>query len=410
MRIIVVGGGGREHTIINKLLENVSVEKIYWVGTKNKDEIPRVELLAMDSLDFPVLADFAKANKVDYTVVGPELPLTEGIVDYFTKEDLLIFGPNKMGAKLEGSKTFAKEIMLKYDVPTAKYVEIKDLKHGEEIVDNWGTPIVFKVDGLAQGKGVVIPTSKEEAIKELHELLEKYSDQKVFAEEFFEGTEVSYMALVSKNEFLPLIPSRDYKRIGDNNSGPNTGGMGSIASKDIIDPEESAYIDREIIAKTLKGLKNEGIEFTGILYAGLMMTDQGPKVLEFNTRFGDPEAQSILELLQTDLAELLHEACKGNLPDELEFADKTAVTLVLASGGYPGEYKTGITIEGLDKVNCKIYQAGTLFTQGKALTAGGRVLNLTTSGDSVDTCRQTLYNEQQKVTFLGKYFRNDIGL
>lgn len=410
MRIMVLGGGGREHAIITKLLESSSqVENIFWAGTKSKSATPKVEVVDLDLLDFPQLVAFAKEKKVTYTVVGPELPLTEGIVDYFQQEGLLIFGPNKQGAKMEGSKTFAKDIMLKYGVPTAKYIEIEDLARGKEIIKRWGTPIVIKVDGLAQGKGVVIPTTEAEAFQELEDMLAKYPNQKVFAEEFFVGSEVSFMAVVSKNKFLSLVPARDYKRIHDGNEGPNTGGMGSIAYKGLLSPEESSYIEENVLQRTLEGLEAEGIEFTGILYAGMIMTLDGPKVLEFNTRLGDPEAQSILELMEDDFAQLLHEACRGNLPKVISFSDKVALTLVMASDGYPGKYKTGLEINGLEKVVCKVFEAGTNYVNGKTVTAGGRVLNLTTMGDNVEQCRRILYKEQQKVTFLGKYFRNDIG-
>ncbi|WP_242945733.1 phosphoribosylamine--glycine ligase [Anaerobranca gottschalkii] len=407
---MVIGGGGREHAIIDKLLESPKVQRVYWADTKVKKVPDKVEMTIIDSLDFPALGDFAEENGVDFTIVGPELPLTEGIVDYFLNRGLLIFGPDKRGAMLEGSKTFAKGLMLKYGVPTGKHVEIKDLAHGKEIIENWGTPIVFKLDGLAGGKGVVIPQSPEEAYNELEELIRKNPQQKIFAEEYLQGEEISYMVLVSKNSYLPLVPSRDYKRVYDGNKGSNTGGMGSVAYKGLISKEEKEYIEREIIQKTLKGLDNEGIQFTGILYAGLMMTNEGPKVLEFNTRFGDPEAQSILQLIQGDLAELLYGACQGNLPEELPFKDGTALTLVLASEGYPGEYKTGYEIKGIDEVSCKVFQGGTEYRDGKILTAGGRVLNLTVVEDDVDKCREILYKEGQKITFLGKYFRTDIGL
>lgn len=410
MKISVIGGGGREHAIIKKLLLSKMVEKVYWIGAKGKRTEPKVEMVNIDVLDFPSLVSFCKEEDVAYTIVGPELPLTEGIVDYFQKEGLLIFGPNKLAAQLEGSKTFAKEIMLKYGVPTAKYVEIDDLNHGIEIIKKWGTPIVFKVDGLAQGKGVIIPTEEEEAIGELKDLLERHPNQKIFAEEFFQGEEISYMVLVSNNQFLPLVPSRDYKRIFDGNKGPNTGGMGSVACTSLLTEQESSYIDENVIKKTLEGLKNEELNFTGILYAGLMLTPVGPKVLEFNTRFGDPETQSILALLQDDLAQLLYGASKGQLPDKLSFSQDIALTMVLAAGGYPGAYKTGDIIEGIQNADCDVYEAGTQYIDGNTLTAGGRVLNLTTLGKNVGECRETLYREQQKITFLGKYFRNDIGL
>lgn len=410
MKIAVIGAGGREHAIVKKLLLSNDVERVYWIGAKEKGGLSEVEVINIDTLDFPSLVSFCKENKVLYTVVGPELPLTHGIVDYFRKEGLTIFGPTKLAARLEGSKTFAKDMMLKYQVPTAKYVEIKDLNHGYEVIEDWGVPIVFKVDGLAQGKGVIIPTTKEEAVVELKDLVERHPNQKVFAEEFFEGSEVSYMVLVSNNDFLPLIPSRDYKRIYDGNQGPNTGGMGSVASNTLLDKEQCAYVDKHIIKRTLEGLGEEGIEFTGILYAGLILTKEGPKVLEFNTRFGDPETQSILALLEDDLAQLLYDAAKGQLPKELSFSTKIAVTMVLAAAGYPDKYNTGDIIEGMDKVECAIYEAGTQYLDGDTFTAGGRVLNLTTIGEDVEDCRETLYREQQKITFLGKYFRNDIGL
>lgn len=411
MKIMVIGGGGREHSIITKLLESSSVERIYWVGTKNKKSLNKVEtVMNIELLDFPKLALLAKEKNISYTIVGPELPLTEGIVDYFQKEELLIFGPNKKGAKMEGSKTFAKEIMLKNNVPTAKYVAIKDVNHGKEIISQWGTPIVIKVDGLAQGKGVIIPETQKEAILELEEMFNKYPKQKIFAEEFFVGPEVSFMALVSRNKFLSLVPARDYKRIYDGNQGPNTGGMGSIASRDLLTKEDTEFIEENVIKRTLEGLQKEGIEFTGILYAGIIMTLDGPKVLEFNTRFGDPEAQSIIQLLDCDFAQLLYGASKGELPGKLPFKDKVALTMVMASGGYPGKYQSGLEIRGIEELSCKVFEAGTDYANGKIITAGGRVLNLTTVGNNVAACRETLYKEQQKITFLGKYFRNDIGM
>jgi phosphoribosylamine--glycine ligase len=410
VKVMVIGGGGREHAIIDKLLESPKVQRVFWADTKVKKVPDKVEMAIIDNLDFPSLANFAKEKGVDFTIVGPELPLTAGIVDYFQGRNLLIFGPDKRGAMLEGSKTFAKELMIKHGVPTAKYIEIKGLAHGQEIIEKWGVPIVFKLDGLAGGKGVIIPKTPEEAIVELEQLIKNNPQQKIFAEEFLEGEEISYMVLVSKNSFVPLVSSRDYKRVYDGNKGPNTGGMGSIAYKDLITPTDKELIEREIIQKTLQGLEQEGIQFTGILYAGLMMTKDGPKVLEFNTRFGDPESQSILQLLDEDLAELLYGACLSKLPKVLSFKDKVALTVVLASNGYPGNFNTGYEIQGIEEVSCKVFQAGVEYSQGKLLTAGGRVLNLTTVNEDVDKCRDVIYKEEQKVTFLGKYFRKDIGL
>ncbi|WP_350343281.1 phosphoribosylamine--glycine ligase [Proteinivorax tanatarense] len=409
MRVMVIGSGGREHVICEKIAQSPSVEKVYWVGTAPKPELEKIKVIwDINVTDFEGLANFALQEKISFTVVGPELPLTLGIVDYFEEKNLAIFGPTKKAAKLEGSKTFAKEIMRGENVPTAEYTRVDSLEHGCNLMDSLGLPLVFKVDGLAAGKGVIIVEDKNTGKEELQKLMESHPDQKIFAEEFLQGRELSFMVVVSKNKAFPLVPAQDYKRVYEQDEGPNTGGMGAFASSDLIDESLKKEIMDTIINPTLQGLQKRNIEFTGVLYAGLMVTNKGPKVLEYNTRFGDPETQAILHLIDEDLALLIKSCINGEIVQP-KISQKKAITLVLAMDGYPGKYPKGIEITKCKIKDCRLYHSGTTYQQGKLLTNGGRVLNIVGIANELSIARDMVYKDVKNIDFEGIMFRRDIG-
>ncbi len=419
MKVLVIGSGGREHAIVWKLAQSRVVDKIYCVpGNAGIAEI--AECLEVESRDFSNLLDFVKYEWIDLTVVGPEDPLAKGIVDLFQKEGRKIIGPTKAAAQLESSKVFAKEFMKRHKIPTAEYKVFTSYTHAEDYIRLKGTPIVVKADGLAAGKGVFVCKSYEEALDALKLIMKDKifgpAGDKVVIEEYLEGVEASYLIFTDGKNILPMVTSKDHKRLLDNDEGPNTGGMGTYSPNPVITPELEKIILETIIKPTIKGLKQEGIVYKGILYAGLMIVDNKPYVLEFNCRFGDPETQVILPRLETDLLDVFMGIANGKLNKvAIKWKADASLCVILASQGYPGKYKKGFNIEGLEFLkNLKdvtIFHAGTKFDdKGKIVTNGGRVLGVTALGKDLKEARQKAYGAIEFIKFEGMHYRKDIGL
>ncbi len=421
MKILVVGGGGREHALVWKIAQSKSVEKIFCApGNAGISEI--AETVAIKPEDLNSLLKFAVDNKVDLTVVGPEVSLSLGIVDLFESNGLKIFGPRKKSAEIESSKVFAKNFMKKYGIPTANYKVFSsdEIDKAKNFIKTLNPPIVIKADGLAGGKGVTICNSADEAIKTIDLYFVKKifgsAGDKVVIEEFLTGEEVSVFAITDGEDFILLPPAQDYKKALDNDEGKNTGGMGSYSPVPFIDETTLEKIKTQIIKPTILGLKNEGREYKGCLYCGLMLTGDGPKVLEFNCRFGDPETQVVLPLLDGDIVDMFISAIDGGIKNFNYIIKKaTAVCVILASAGYPDNYETNKEIYGLDKVknmdDIILFHAGTKKVNGKILTSGGRVLGVTAIGKENDfeNTIKKVYNAIKEINFNGMHYRTDIG-
>ncbi|HDP69683.1 MAG TPA: phosphoribosylamine--glycine ligase [Actinobacteria bacterium] len=419
MKVLVVGSGGREHALIWKLSQSPLVEKIYCApGNGGTVAIAKNLNISVDKIK--ILADFAEGEGIELTVVGPEAPLVAGIVDLFEKRGLKIFGPRKEAAQMEGSKSFAKNIMQKYDIPTGFAKIFTDHKKAVNYIENHEVPLVIKADGLAAGKGVFISESKEEAKKALDYCFVNKrfgsAGDKVIIEEYLEGEEVSLLVFTDGETVLPMVPAQDYKRIYDGDLGPNTGGMGSYSPVPTVTEEIYNEIVEKALKSTIEGLKNEGIEYRGVLYGGIILTKDGPKVLEFNCRFGDPETQAILPRLESDLAEIMLAVAERRLANygELKWSPKNCVTVVLASSGYPGKYEEGFEIKGIEGANLKngvvVFQAGTVREGEGVVTAGGRVLNVSALGNDFKEARERVYEAIKEIDFNGMYYRKDIAL
>jgi len=419
MKILIIGSGGREHALGWKIKQSPLVEKIYFApgnpGTKEIGEnIPNIE-----ATDIKKLLKFAKDKKIDLTVVGPETPLVLGITDVFRKEKLKIFGPSKRASQIEGSKTFSKEIMKKYKIPTAKYFLFNNFDQAKEHLGKTKFPVVIKADGLCMGKGVAVCKSKKEAEIFLKQLIvDKIfgkSGEKIIIEECLYGQEISFMVITDGKDFLSFLPSQDHKRLIENNQGPNTGGMGAYTPVPFVDKKLLKQIEKEIVAPTIKAMAKEGCLYQGILYPGLILTREGPKVLEYNCRFGDPEIQPLMMSLESDLVEILLAQQKNKLKNKkLIFKKGFSVGVVLASTGYPGDYKKGDQIIGLDKVNdrdVQIFHAGTKEIDKKIVTNGGRVLLVTTTGKTLEETIKKVYQYigKKSIHFKGMQYRKDIG-
>ncbi len=421
MKVLVVGGGGREHALVWKISQSKSVEKIFCApGNAGIAEI--AEIVPIKSDDLNSLLKFALEHKIDLTIVGPELPLSLGIVDLFESNGLKIFGPRKNAAEIESSKVFAKNFMKKYGIPTANYETFTcdETEKAKKFILGLSPPIVIKADGLAGGKGVTICRNTEEALKTIDLYFSKKifgsAGEKIVIEEFLEGEEASVFAITDGDDFITLAPAQDYKRALDNDEGKNTGGMGSYAPTPIIDETTLEKIKTQIIKPTIQGLKNEGREFKGCLYCGLMLTSNGPKVLEFNCRFGDPETQVVLPLFEDDIIDVFLKSIDGGIKD-LNYTIKkaTSVCVVLASAGYPDDYEVDKEIHGLDEVkemkDIILFHAGTKKVNGKILTSGGRVIGVTAIGGENDfegTIKK-VYSAVEKIKFDGMHYRKDIG-
>ncbi|WP_419742194.1 phosphoribosylamine--glycine ligase [Paraclostridium dentum] len=416
MKVLVVGSGGREHAICYSLLKGKKVDEIYCApGNSGISEI--AQCLNIKDNDIDNLYKFAKENKIDLTIVGPEVPLVDGIVDKFEKENLRIFGPNKKCSMLEGSKAFSKEFMIKHDIPTAKFKEYMDLDEAINEIDSFGYPVVIKADGLAAGKGVVIAKDKEEGIKALKEMMsdKKFGSagEKIVIEEFLKGIETSILAFVDSNTIVPMESAKDHKKVYNNEEGPNTGGMGTFSPSNIYDEQLSHIVKKEVLDKTLKGFKDDNLNYKGILFIGLMITDDGPKVLEYNVRFGDPETQSVLLRLETDLIEIIEAILENKLNEiRIKYDEKNAVCVMLTSGGYPESYEKGKVITGLDKVDedIVIFHSGTKIINNKLVTNGGRVIGISAKGNSLEEASKKVYENIEKIKFEGMHYRTDIGV
>lgn len=417
MKVLVVGGGGREHAIVWKLAKSPQIDEIYAApGNPGIERLATCVNIAVE--DIPGLAEFAKKNNIDLTVVGPEAPLVAGIVDEFKNRGLTVFGPDKAAAQIEGSKIFSKNLMKKYNIPTADYKVFEDPNDAISCIDTAPMPIVVKADGLAAGKGVIIAPDRstaKEAVKTM--MIDKAfgkSGSRIVLEEYLEGPEVTVLAFCDGKRAVPMVSSRDHKRVFDNNKGPNTGGMGAVSPAPAYTPEIAEIVERDIIQRTIDAMASEGAPFQGVLYTGLMITKNGPKVLEYNCRFGDPEAQVVIPRLKTDLVEVMQAVIDGDLTNaKIEWKSEVAVCVVIASGGYPGHYETGKVISGLDdaeKNGSIVFHAGTAEKDGKIITAGGRVLGVTALGKDVDEARKLAYESVSKIRFEGMHYRKDIGL
>ena len=417
MRTLVVGGGGREHTLVWKLASSPLVDKVF-AAPGNAGMAELAECVDIKAEDLTGLADFAEKNSVDLTVVGPELPLTLGIVDEFEKRSLKILGPTKSAAEIEGSKVFAKEFMKKHHIPTASFKIFDNPDQASDFIRSSDLPLVVKADGLAAGKGAVIVEDTSSALSTIRKMMvEKVLGQagsRIVIEDFLQGEEITILAFTDGETIFPMVSSQDHKKIFEGDRGPNTGGMGAYAPTTMVDDRMMGRIHDEILEPTAAGLKSEGRTFKGILYAGLMITDLGPKVMEFNCRFGDPETQVILPLLKSDLAEILLSIVEGELSLlEVQWDDNFAVCVVLASGGYPGKYEKDKEIFGLNKAkqmeNVLIFHAGTQKQKGRILTNGGRVLGVTGTDKSMEKAIQKAYSAVNKIEFEGMQYRKDIG-
>lgn len=415
MRVLVVGSGGREHAIIWKLGMSEKVEKIY-VAPGNAGMAKLAERVAIDVTDISALRDFAIENAIDLTVVGPEVPLVLGIVDEFERTGLNVFGPNKKAALLEGSKTYSKEFMLRYNVPTAGSVSCGDYEYAVSHIEDFGFPVVLKADGLAAGKGVFIVNSREEAIEVLKEIMVSGSlgtaGSNVVIEEFLEGKELSVLCFSDGKVMIPMESAKDYKKALDNDLGPNTGGMGSVSPSPEYSDEIYTEFREKIMNPVLEGFESEGLVYKGVLYFGLIKCSDGLKVLEFNCRFGDPETQVLLPRLDTDLSEIFLACVEERLGElEINWNENSAFCVMLTSGGYPGKYEKGKEIAGLEAVtdDVMLFHSGTALSSDKLVTCGGRVIGVTALKERVGEARDSVYTAIEKISFDGKFYRNDIG-
>ncbi len=413
MKILVVGGGGREHAIIKKLKENKEIEQIFALPGNGgmKDDATCVDIAATD-LDR--IVDFAVENAIDYAVVAPDDPLVLGLVDRLNQKGIDCFGPKKDAAIIEGSKAFSKDLMKKYGIPTAKYEIFNSEEKAVEYLKTCDMPIVIKADGLALGKGVIIAKTLKEATDAVHSMMSDKvfgkSGDNVVIEEFLEGPEVSVLSFVDGQNVVPMISSMDHKRAHDNDEGLNTGGMGTIAPNPYYTEEIAKTCMEEIFLPTVNAMKKEGREFKGCLYFGLMITKNGPKVIEYNCRFGDPETQVVLPLLESDLLTIMKATTYGTLDKtEVKFAKNSACCVIMASNGYPEKYEKGYEITIDESVKEDVYVAGAKLVDGKLLTNGGRVLGITAVGENLQQAIKEAYNKVKYVSFGNAYYRKDIG-
>jgi phosphoribosylamine--glycine ligase len=418
VKILVIGSGGREDALVWKLGQSSGVERIFCApGNAGTGEI--AENVPIPAADLPRLVRFAKQNGIDLTVVGPDDPLAMGIVDLFSAANLRIFGPTKSAARLESSKIFAKELMRSQKVPTAQARTFSDSNEADAYCDELKYPVVIKADGLALGKGVVIASDAAIAKSTVNAMMEEArfgeAGRRVVIEEFLRGTECSIHALVDGENYRLLESARDHKRAFDGDSGPNTGGMGAFSPADNWNSELQSQFEAEVMRPVLRGLAAEKISYHGLLYPGLMITTAGPRVLEFNCRFGDPETQALLPRMKSDLLSLLQASIDGKIEScRIDWDGRPAVTVVLASAGYPGKYETGKIISGLEKLagmnDLAVFHAGTKAVQGKIVTAGGRVLAVTALGDDISVARERAYAAASQIHFDGCHYRRDIAL
>ncbi|MED3563590.1 phosphoribosylamine--glycine ligase [Bacillus xiapuensis] len=414
MKVLIIGRGGREHAICRKVSESKSVEQVFAApGNPGMEDV--ATLVPITESEQESLIQFAKQEGIGLTIIGPEVPLLEGLADRFAEAGLPVFGPKKAAAEIEGSKSFAKELMEKYQIPTADYAVFTSFDEARDYIEEKGAPIVIKADGLAAGKGVTVAMTKEEALESLEDMLvgAKFgaASSRVVIEEFLAGEEFSLMAFVNGETVVPLEIAQDHKRAFDGDQGPNTGGMGAYSPVPQIAPEIVETAIETILKPAAKAMVSEGRSFCGILYAGLIATDKGPKVIEFNARFGDPETQVILPRLKSDLVQVIFELLDGRAPS-LEWDEKTMIGVVVAAKGYPESYEKGAVLKGLNEFSEKAYvfHAGTAKNeQGEFITNGGRVLLVGALGETVEDAQQKVYAEMKNLQCDGVFYRKDIG-
>lgn len=414
MNILLIGSGGREHALAWKLAKSEKVNKIY-VAPGNGGTARENKCTNIDITDIEELIKFAKENNIDLTVVGPEEPLINGIVDRFKEEGLKIFGPGKSGARLEGSKSFSKDFMKKYGVKTAQYEVFYEEDKAKEYLKTCKYPVVIKADGLAAGKGVVICESINQALETIDLFMVsdifKGAGKKVVIEEFLEGVEASILSITDGQTIIPFLSAKDHKQIFDDNKGPNTGGMGVLCPNPYVTEEILEDFRVNIMEKTLTGIKEENFDFKGIIFFGIMITKDGVKLLEYNVRMGDPETQSVLSLMETDLLELIEASIDERLNDiEVKWKDEVCLNVVMASKGYPKDIETGYEIEIFDDIKEDVFIAGAKIKDNKLITSGGRVLSVIGRGKTIEEARKNAYENIEKVSFKDAYFRKDIGI
>jgi phosphoribosylamine--glycine ligase len=417
MKVLVIGSGGREHALVWKISQSRKVDKIF-CAPGNAGIAELAECVNIKAENILELKKFAIDQKIDLTIVGPEAPLAAGMVDEFKKEGLKIFGPSKAAAKLEGSKIYAKEIMKKYDIPTAEFAEFTNEKDAIKYLQNSNIPVVIKADGLAAGKGVVVAQDFEEAEEAIHRMLVERefgeASSKIIIEECLVGQEASILAFADGKHFMIMQSAQDHKRIFDNDMGPNTGGMGAYSPAPVVTDKILKEVEEKVFRRMIDGMHKEGAPFIGVLYAGIMITKDGPKVLEFNVRFGDPETQPILMRLKTDIIDIIEHILEGKLDKiKVEWDKRAAVCVVLASKGYPGDYEKGKEISGLDETrplkDAVVFHAGTSLKNGKVVTSGGRVIGVTAMADTIGSAITRAYSVVHMVKFDGMHYRSDIG-
>jgi phosphoribosylamine--glycine ligase len=418
MNILIIGSGGREHALAWKAAQSKQVEKVFVApGNAGTALEANVENVAIDILDFAKLAEFVQNNGVGLTIIGPEVPLVAGVVDYFNERNLPCFGPTKGAAQLEGSKAFTKDFLARHKIPTGDYQNFTDVEAALAYLREKGAPSVIKADGLAAGKGVIVAETLQQAEDAVRDMLSgnAFGDAgcRVVIEEFLAGEEASFIVMVDGKNILPMATSQDHKRVGDGDTGPNTGGMGAYSPAPVVTQEIHDRVIKEIIRPTVDGMAAEGNTYTGFLYAGLMISDAGvPKIIEYNCRFGDPETQPIMLRLKSDLVELCLAALEGDLDKvTAEWDSRASIGVVLAAGGYPDAYNKGDVISGLPTIDVagqKVFHAGTTSKDGRTVTNGGRVLCATALGNTVLEAQQTAYALAKKISWNGMFYRNDI--
>lgn len=416
MRILVIGGGGREHALVWKLKQSPKVEKLF-VCPGNPGMTALAECVSLPLSDLEKVADFAESEKIDLTVVGPEATLVSGIVDIFTKRGLAIFGPTAAAAEIEGSKAFSKQLMEKYGIPTAFFKVCENIATAKAYVAEKGAPIVVKADGLAAGKGVVVAMTEEEAFIAIDDMMSGLrfggAGARVVLEEFMEGEEASLLAFTDGDTIVPMLAAQDHKRVNDGDEGPNTGGMGAYAPAPVMTDALKEKCVELVLQPTINAMKAEGRKYQGCLYAGLMIKGEEIRVVEFNARFGDPETQVVLPLLDSDLTDVMMACVEGRLDEiEVKWSKKAAVCVVMASGGYPGAYPQGLPIAGLAEANALpetiVFHAGTKAAGDEIITAGGRVLGVTAIGKDIREAKDRAYEAVEKINFADVHYRHDI--
>lgn len=415
MKVAIIGSGGREHSICYKLKQSKNLKKLVCIpGNAGTAQI--CENLNVDISNFNQLYDELKKKEIDIVIVGPEVPLVEGIKDFLEEKSIKVFGPSKKASQLEGSKLFLKNFCSEFKIPSARFQEVKNLSEASDCIDKFGLPIVVKSDGLAAGKGVTICNKKEEALNDVKAIFSgKFkSSKKVILEEFLKGEEASYFVITDGEDFLPIGTAQDHKRIFENDVGPNTGGMGAYSPSSLITDDIESKIINRIIKPTLAGMKKIGSPFSGILYAGLMINNGDPKLIEYNIRFGDPECQILMMRMKSDFLEIVINTIEKNLKNKkIEWYDYPGITIVASNKGYPGDYDKSTVIKNLNKIdqneNIQIFHAGTSNVNGEIIAIGGRVLNSTVTNKSLKIARDEALRALDKLEWENKYYRRDIG-